>query len=139
MYSFTERNFFDLSGIWKHVVFHVGMKIRVSSGVFCPSPSPLNTYSYVGKENSYSTRKFIRNHLNWCMKYLITSTTIRKILVPNKLVSSIHKYVNTYSYVEKENSDSTRKFVRNYLNWCMKYLNTSTTIRKILVQKKIVM
>ncbi len=106
-------------------------------GVFCPSPSPPNTYSYVGKENLDSAKKIIQNYLNWRTKYLDTSTTIRKILVPNKLLSSIHKYVNTYSYVEKENSDSTRKFVRNYLNWHTKYLNTSTTIRKILVQKKL--
>jgi hypothetical protein len=33
-------------------------------GVFCPSPSPPNTYSYVGKENLDSTRKFVQNYLN---------------------------------------------------------------------------
>ncbi len=62
-------------------------------GVFCLSPSPPNTYFCVGKENSDSTRKFVRNHLKWRTKYLNISTTIRKILVPKKLLSSVRKYV----------------------------------------------
>ncbi len=68
-------------------------KLGCPCGVFCPSPSPPNTYSYVGKENSDSTRKFVRNYLNWRMKYLNTSTTIRKILIPKKLLSRVCKYV----------------------------------------------
>jgi hypothetical protein len=89
-------------------------------GVFCPSPSPLNTYSYVGKENSDSTRKFVQNYLNWHTKYLNTSTIIRKILSPKKLLSSIRKYVKpkpishqnqklTQQHNWKKNSSSPRK------------------------------
>ncbi len=73
--------------------FTWGWKSGCPRGVFCPSPSPTNTYSYVGQENSDSTRKFVRNYLNWRAKYLNTSTTIRKILVPKKMLSSVRKYI----------------------------------------------
>jgi hypothetical protein len=56
-------------------------------------PSPPNTYSYVRKEKLDSTRKFVRNYLNWRTKNLNTSTTIRKILGPKKMLTNICKYV----------------------------------------------
>ncbi len=80
-------------------------------GVFCPSPSLPNTYSYVGNENSDSTRKFVQNYLNWCTKYLNTSTNIRKILFPKKMLSSVRKYVKPKSI-----SCQNRKLTQQH-NW----------------------
>ncbi len=85
-------------------------------GVFCPSPSPPNTYSYDGKENLDLTRKFVRNYLKWCTKYLNTSTTIRKILVPKKLLSHVRKYVKP-----KPISCQNQKLTQQH-NWKKKFL-----------------
>ena len=84
--GFLQVKFSDLSGIWKHVVFHVGMKISVSTWSFLSITIPSEYLFLCWKKKLDSTRKFVRNYLNWCTKYPNTSTTIRKILVPKKIV-----------------------------------------------------
>ncbi len=101
----------DLSGIWRDVFLHVGMKIRVSTWSFLSVTIPFQNPIPVGKENSDSTRKFVRNYLNWRTKYLNTSTTIRKILVPKKLLSNICKYIKS-----KPISHQNQKLTQQH-NW----------------------
>ncbi len=50
------------------------------------------------------------------MKYLNTSTTIRKILVPKKLLSSVCKYVKTKTYIPQEpKTDTTAQLEKKFL------------------------
>ncbi len=116
-----KPNKYCLGNQTKFLIFFLETeKGKFNGWIFCLSPSPPNTYSYVGKENLDSTRKFEQNCLNWCTNYLNTSTTIRKILVPKKLLSSVRKYVKpkpisrqnqklTQQHNWKESSSSPRE------------------------------
>ncbi len=90
------------------LIFTWEWKSGCPRGDFCPSPSPPNTYSCVGKENLDSTRKFVQNYLNWHTKYLNTSTIIRKILVQKKMLSSVCKYVKPKP-VSRQNQKLTQQ------------------------------
>jgi hypothetical protein len=75
------------------LVSHVGMKIRVSTWSFLSVTIP-SEYLFLCWKRKFGFNKKVRTKVPKLMHEIRnTSTTVRKILVPKKLLSGVCKYV----------------------------------------------